>query len=307
MKNPNPLAPAADPLLMFSLGRVWAIAANTMTELIRQKVFYVFLIFGIVVISSATFFSQFTPEDQFKFIKDFCLGAISIIAMIFSIVGTALLIPAELERRTIYTVLARPVFRVEFLLGKFLGQVMILLVTVGVMSVVFAGVILAKEQVMVAEARAVFAATPAEMRVPGDSAESQVERIHRNAWDSNLVKAVVLICVKYTLVTAVTVFVSSFSGSVVFITVISFSMYLIGHLQSIAQEAWAAQMDVFRKGFLVVVGLLIPDLQKFNVVDEIVLGKALTWGQTLFTSGYGVSMTLAYLLLAWLIFEFREI
>ena len=99
---------------------------NTLTEAVRQKVFNFFLIIGLVFIASASFFAQFTFGEQMKFIKDTCLGVISVISTLIAIVGTAQLLPSEVENRTIYTILAKPVRRFEFLLGKFFGSLLLL-------------------------------------------------------------------------------------------------------------------------------------------------------------------------------------
>src|SRR3989304_2598197 len=98
----------------FSPKRVWIIALNTFTEAARQKVFNVLLIFALVIIASASFFAQFTFTEQLKFVKDFCLGALSVFGTLIAIVGTAQLLPGEVENRTIYTILAKPVRRFEF-------------------------------------------------------------------------------------------------------------------------------------------------------------------------------------------------
>ena len=103
----------------FSAHRVSVIAVNTLTEAVRQKVFILFLLIGLVFIASAIFFAHFSFGEQMKFIKDTCLGVISVISTLIAIVGTAQLLPSEVENRTIYTILAKPVRRFEFLLGKF--------------------------------------------------------------------------------------------------------------------------------------------------------------------------------------------
>src|ERR1700693_3445858 len=91
----------------FSPGRVATIAENTFIEAVRQKVFYILLLFALVMIASAGFFAQFSFGEQLKFVKDFCLGAISVFGTLIAIVGTALLLPNEVENRTIYTILAK--------------------------------------------------------------------------------------------------------------------------------------------------------------------------------------------------------
>jgi len=56
-----------------------------------------------------------------------------------------------------------------------------------------------------------------------------------------------------------------------------------------------------------VVAFVIPDLQKFNVADDIIVGRVLDWGGTSLTCGYGLMMTLLFLAVAWMFFEFREV
>src|SRR5579871_3605149 len=128
----------------FSLRRVGVIATNTLTEAIRQKV-WIFL----VIIGLAIFFSQYSfadQQEQIKFIKDTSLGVISVISTLIAIVGTAQLLPNEVENRTIYTILAKPVRRFEFLLGKFCGSLLLLALSVAAMCVMFALVLWIKEQ-----------------------------------------------------------------------------------------------------------------------------------------------------------------
>jgi ABC-2 type transport system permease protein len=107
--------------LFFSFPRIWTIAGNTMTEIIRQKFFYILVLFSAVVLLSSSYLSQFSTLDidRVKFVKDFSLAGIKLFGIVIAIVGTSQLLPLELENRTIYPILAKPVFRGEFLLGKF--------------------------------------------------------------------------------------------------------------------------------------------------------------------------------------------
>jgi len=66
------------------------------------------------------------PEQQLKSLKDACFFAMQISSLIVAICATALLLPRDLEDRTLYTILSKPVPRVEYLLGKLLGVLMII-------------------------------------------------------------------------------------------------------------------------------------------------------------------------------------
>src|SRR5881397_217386 len=130
----------------FSLGRIGAITTNTLTELTRQKVFYILLIFALVLIGSSVFMARFSFQQEFQILKDVSLGAMSIFSSLLAIVATARLIPQDIEDRTVYTILAKPVPRFEYLLGKLLGVLLLLAISTLVMSAVFVLVLYMREQ-----------------------------------------------------------------------------------------------------------------------------------------------------------------
>ncbi len=105
----------------FSLWRIRAITANTLTELTRLKVFYVLLVFALVLIGSSIFMAQFSFQQEFQILKDVSLGAISLFTSLLAIVATARLLPQDIEDRTLYTILAKPVPRFEYVLGRITG------------------------------------------------------------------------------------------------------------------------------------------------------------------------------------------
>src|SRR5437867_3792343 len=121
----------------FSSARIFAIAANTLTELTRQKVFYVLLIFALILIGSSVFMARLSFQQEFQILKDVSLGAMSIFSSLLAIVATARLIPQDIEDRTVYTILAKPVPRFEYLLGKIGGVLLLLAISTDVTSAAF--------------------------------------------------------------------------------------------------------------------------------------------------------------------------
>src|SRR5437660_12228670 len=94
---------------VFSFSRILAITSNTLTELTRLKVFYVLLVFGLLLIGSSIFMARFSFQQEFRILKDVSFGAISIFTSVLAIVATARLLPQDVEDRTVYTILAKPV------------------------------------------------------------------------------------------------------------------------------------------------------------------------------------------------------
>jgi|YelNatPaOPRAMG01_1025707.scaffolds.fasta_scaffold01363_7 ABC-type Na+ efflux pump permease subunit len=279
----------------FSMGRVGTIAVNTFTESVRQKVYNILLIFALVAIASASFFAQFSFSEQLKFVKDFCLGALSVFGALIAIVGTAQMLPAELENRTLYTILAKPVRRFEFVLGKYLGSVLLICVSLLIMAVMFGGVLWFKEHKLVADALA--GATG----VPADELPQTIRQIRAEAFDSDLVKGALLIFVKLGLLAAVTLLVSTFSTSMVFNVAVTLMVFVAGHLRGPAAEMWAHRP--------VALALLaaVPDLGAFNVADDIIIGNVIPWRHVGLVAGYGLVRIVILVWAAHLIFSRREI
>src|ERR1700693_5679010 len=130
----------------FSLVRVLAITANTLTELTRQKAFYVLLIFALLLIGSSIFMARLTFQQEFQILKDVSLGAMSIFTSLLAIVATARLIPQDIEDRTVFTILAKPVPRFEYVLGKLARVLLLLAISTAIMSAMFLAVLYFREQ-----------------------------------------------------------------------------------------------------------------------------------------------------------------
>src|SRR5215813_10922673 len=133
----------------FSFGRLAAITLNTLTELTRLRVFYVLLVFALLLIGSSIFMAQFSFQQEFQILKDVSLGAISIFTSLLAIVATARLLPQDMEDRIVYTILAKPVPRFEYVLGKITGVLLLLAISTLVMSAAFLVVLYLREQIVI--------------------------------------------------------------------------------------------------------------------------------------------------------------
>jgi ABC-type Na+ efflux pump permease subunit len=283
----------------FSLNRVGIIAANTLTEAMRQKVFIVFLVIGLVFIASAVFFAQFSFGEQMKFIKDTCLGVISVISLLIAIAGTAQLLPNEVEHRTIYTILAKPVRRIEFLLGKFVGSLFLLGLSIAAMCLLFAAVLFIKQQGMIRELREQYGQNLAAAETT--ELNRQIQDINRSVLDVDLVKAVLAEATRATLVAAITLLISTFSTSLVFNVIVPFMVFLAGMLRGAAAEVLGGHK------LLMAALAVLPDFGLFSIADEINLGNVVPWAHIGAIVGYGLARTLIIVIAAHLIFSRREI
>ncbi len=111
------------------------IAANTFREALRDKVLYLFLGFATLLLASSKLFGILTVGDQAKIIKDLGLAGIQLFTMLIAVMMSVLLISREIDSRTVYYILAKPVRRWQFLLGKYAGLLATVLVNLTLMTV----------------------------------------------------------------------------------------------------------------------------------------------------------------------------
>ena len=278
----------------------------------RQKVLNVLLLFGVVMIAASSYFSQVAIDQQIKFVKDFGCGAIGLIGVCIAILSVAQLLPQELYNRTIYTILAKPVRRSEFLLGKFLGVVLLLTLSVALMAIVFAVVLWWQEIQGVAATQADYARQPGWEKSPElmNMYQHDVAQVVGQARDPQLIEAILLIFSKLVMTSAIAMLISTFSTSFIFTVVTTCGIYLIGHMESTAREFWlshGAQTTFWQSAFVELLSLLVPDMNSFTIVDEILDGNLVPWWHTWNLLGYSTIYTGVLLALSELIFEFREI
>jgi ABC-type Na+ efflux pump permease subunit len=303
------------------LYRIITIGRVTLTEAVRQKVLNVLLIFSVVLVGSSVVVSQLaTPgldssglfDAQIKFVKDFGCGAIGLFGFFIALLSTAQLIPQELHNRTIYTILAKPVRRAEFLLGKFFGIVLLLALCVALMSLAFAATLYWQEMRGLQTTEATYDQTPNWRANPlvVNAYNHDVQQIVQQVRDPQLIEAIILIFAKLLLTTGIALLISTFATSSIFTIVTTFMIYLIGHMESTAREFWlarGAEASIWQSGLVGLISLLIPDMNSFTIVDEILAGNKVPWSHALNLLGYADVYLIVLLGVSVVIFDYREI
>jgi ABC-type Na+ efflux pump permease subunit len=288
---------------MKSAGATLAIARNTFTELVRQKVFFFLLIFALLIIGNSAFMAKFSFQEQFQMLKDISLGAMSVFTSLIAILATANFLPKDMEDRTIYTLLAKPVPRYRYLLGKLLGIITLLACATLLMSALFLATLWLRESTVLSETRA---------QMGGGSPEElalAVKEVTDATFNINLLPGIAIIFIKSALLAALTLFISSFATSSIFTILMAAALYFIGHLQSTAREYWLTGVDVewWSRLLAAAVALLFPDLQAFNLTDDIIAGTAVPLALFLNTAGLGILYVAVYFALAAFVFSGREL
>src|SRR5205085_4561202 len=232
----------------------------------------VLLIFALLLIGCSVFMARFTFQQEFQILKDISLGAMSIFSSLLAIIATARLIPQDIEDRTVYTILAKPVPRFEYLLGKLFGVLFLLAISIVLMSALFVAVLYLREQSVLNETLRQMSSAPREQL------EAASNAVRAAGLNIDIFGAIAVIYLKACLLAALTLFVSTFATTNIFTVVVMAFVYFIGHLQATAREYWLEQHSsgLLTRVFLAIVALLFPDLQAFNLVDDIVAGTAIS-------------------------------
>lgn len=293
-------------------GRVAVIASNTFTQLVRMKVFYFMAIFAVIVIAS-NFFDmpqhsapEAVAENQLRMLKSASFGAMQLFSVVLAVVSTALLLPKDVEDRTLYTVLAKPVPRLDYLVGKLLGVIMLIAVSLLLMDLLMTGVLSFRTSLVLEEQLRL-----ADLRGWGaESKEVIRSEVLAQGPSWSLQAGVLSILLQAAVLAAIALLISTFSTSTIFTTIISFLIYFIGHMQADARDFWFQGSEA-GQGMLAKIGTLtlaivIPDFQLFNLVDATIQGDIVPILVIAKLAGLTLLYLAVYTLLSWFIFSDKE-
>ena len=120
-------------------GRIWTIARNVFLEVVRDRILYVIGVFGIIMVMAITMLPEVAAGTEDKLIVDTALAAINILSLfVVALFGTGL-INIEIEKKTVLVLIAKPVTRTEFILGKHLGLSLVMAVLIGALTLLMLG------------------------------------------------------------------------------------------------------------------------------------------------------------------------
>jgi ABC-type transport system involved in multi-copper enzyme maturation permease subunit len=255
-------------------GQTMAIARNTFREAVRDRVLYNLIVFALLLIGSAVFVGELSGGQELKIVTDLALSAMLLFGVFIAIFVGVALVYKEIERRTLYAILSKPIAREQFLFGKYLGLNLTLLVNVALMGI---------------------GATLALLYV-------------RHGWDASLLRiwpAIFLIYVELMIVTAVALLFSSFSSPALS-ALLTFFIFVIGHfsgdLQSLANSANSAPARwLFRALYY-----LLPNLSHYSVISATAHGIVPEARGLLASVVYAIAYIVALLSMASIIFRRRN-
>ena len=251
-------------------GIVAAIARNTFREAVRDRVLYLLLFFALGLILLSRVLSLITVGDEMKILKDFGLSAIGLFGVLTAVLMGVGLVFKEIERRTVQVILARPIRRADFLLGKFTGLAAVHLLNTAAMTLGLYAML----------------------------------ALH-GAADPGLLRGIGLLYVEQLVMTAAALLFSSFSTPILS-SLLTLGLYAVGHLswslllleEKLPPGAGRAVSHAFY--------WLLPNLDRLDIKAEVVHQVALAPSFVAFAAIYGAGWVLVLLAAACAVFSRRE-
>jgi ABC-type transport system involved in multi-copper enzyme maturation permease subunit len=261
-----------------------AIAVNVFRESIRDKVFYNLVAFAVLMTAASFLIGQLTAGQDVKIIKDLGLATTSMFGLFIAVFIGIGLVSKEVERRSVYSLLAKPITRAQLVLGKYCGLTLTLAANLAVMAV-------ALYTVLGYTAWGASAATRATWDAP--------------ALDPALLKAMLLIFVELMLVTALALCFSTFSSPLLS-AALTFGLYVVGHfsadLRNFQQVVDSPAAAAFARGLYWV----LPNLAQFDIKADVVHGVHVPLGALALSGGYAALYIGMLLTIAALVFSRRD-
>jgi Cu-processing system permease protein len=257
---------------MSILTRIWAIATNTVRQAIRSKLLYTLLFFALILIGGGVLVSTLSYVEHTRIVQDIGLAAIRVFSIGIAIFVGVGLIHGEVDRRTIYTILSKPVSRSEFIAGKYVGLVLTIWLQLAIMTTAFVCVSFA-------------------VGAPVDAGHFA---------------AVGLIAVELMLMIAVATLFSSFSTPML-ASIFTLGIYFAGHLsrdlRQLGKQAESQGLETATR----VLYWSLPDLESFNLTVEAVHGLAIPASAIWLPVAYGLLYSSVLLVGAAFVFERRDL
>ncbi len=252
---------------------IWIIAKMSLLENSRKQVFHVLCLLMLAVIAGSTMLSIFTEGVQIKILKDLCMTCILFGGAALAIALGSTGVPNDIESRTIHPLIARPLTRVQYLAGKFLGT--FITVSLGVIAMAFAFGILIL--------------------------------MYQHGLDSALGLAVLFTLIEVAIIAAIATTISTFASPAI-TTVLTFMTYLagtikIGYIGGLIDKSQTG----LGKGLYKLIYHTLPNLECFNLKSALVHNDIIPVGYLCQVAIYGVCYVVFMLAVGAMYFANREV
>ena len=254
--------------------RLSAITLNTFREAVRDRVLYNLVLFVLLLVASAPVISQISIGMEKLMLVNLGLSSISLFGVIIAFFVGIGLVSKEIEKKTLYTILSRPVRRWEFIAGKYLGLLLTLVVNAALMTVGFYLALL------------IF-----------------THGLHQA--DGMLLVAIYFIILQFMMMVAITLLFSTFSTPI-FSAIFAFSLFVIGTFGNDLRN-FAAMSHGATKWLATAAAYIMPNFASLNVISQAAHEQSVGAQLVLFNTIYALLYSVAVTAAAVLVFERRNL
>lgn len=256
---------------MSGLRAIVAIAGNTVREAIRSRVLYTLLFFALLLIATGSLLSTLSYVERERILQDVGLAAIRLFGVAIAIFVGIGLIHREVDRRTIYTILSKPISRSQFLVGKYLGLVATLWLQLAIMAAAFAG----------------------------------VSWLSGARFDGGHVAALALAGAELAVMVAIATLFSAFTTPML-ASLFTTGLWAIGHLSRDLRELGLQSQDPLFRGLARAIHRGLPDLSAFDLTSQAVHGLPIAASDVWLPLAYAAGWVVLLLATASIVFERRD-
>jgi ABC-type transport system involved in multi-copper enzyme maturation permease subunit len=255
-----------------NLRRTWVIAANVFREVIRDRALYLLVFFALVMGGMLRLLPEVAAATEDKMILDIGLAAMHLLGLVIAVfVGTGL-VNKEIEKRTVLVLMAKPISRVEFIVGKYLGLSAVLAVLVAAMTGIYMGILTLSQ-------------------VPYPAISIAVSSVY--------------LFFQLSLVTAIAIAFGVFTSSLL-ATLLTFATYLVGNFSRDLVSLGALSKNPVFMTLTRNLYYVLPDLARFDLKNQAVYDQLPGWDALGINLAYGLLYATVLLAIATFIFSARE-
>ena len=249
-----------------------AIAINTFREAVRDRILYLFIGFALLLVVSTKIFGLLTVGDEAKIVKDIGLAAMQFFSMLIAVMMSMLLVSREVDTRTVFNILAKPVQRWQFLLGKYLGLVAIVAANLLLITIVLSAMV----------------------------------RLYTGQWDPMLFFAAAMTLLEMLVLAAFAILFAVLTKPILG-SLLTLAVFLAGHMSATLWVLSRQLTGSFARGAITAMYYLTPNLERFNFRTEVVHDLPIPPAAVGWAMVYAFALVAAVLFLADLRFRSKDL
>ncbi|MCX8014632.1 MAG: ABC transporter permease [candidate division WOR-3 bacterium] len=251
--------------------KISGIILNTFRESIRDKIFIAIIVFAVIVMGGRKVIQPLALGQEEKVIKDIGLNSITLFTVLIAILVGGRLVYKEIEKRTIYLIISRPIHRWQFIVGKYFGLLLVIFESLLIMACTFFLIFV------------LLGITPS----------------------LNLLLSILMTFFELWIITALAIFFSTFSTPITS-SIFTFAVYFLGHLTRDFKAFAAASKSMQAKIIAEILYFLLPNLANFNIKAEVVHNVYLEPKIFIFTIAYAILYSAIILVFSCLLFQKKD-